>query len=324
LPFILLVALGVALPAAAGDMYGTGDVAQDGTGAGPHERSAPAGTPVVDGPYPGNAVPDTGKAAPGDAAAYLRIYYGRAASGSMPADPPAAKGRAIGPPRNRAAARADESVAQRSRGHTRAVQAGLLAAGHDPGPLDGWMGPKTRGAIRAFQRRHGLYEDGEIGGGLIEALLDALGSAPRAPPRLPSNAHRIPFLDDWACDRGYRRNGNRCDRMEVPAHASPGLLGDSWVCDHGYRRAGTRCEKVVVPFNARPAPDILGDGWECDRGYRRVGRQCDRVPVPRNSTRDRHGEGWTCNRGYRQAGNWCIRQSIPRRAPTCCGIRPRP
>lgn len=225
---------------------------------------------------------------------------------------------------DRPAARADGSPEGQHRDLTRAVQEALLAAGHDPGPPDGVMGPRTRGAIRAFQRRRGLAEDGRIGDGLLEALLGSLASTPRPPPALPANAHRIPFLDDWSCDRGYGRIGDRCERMDIPAHAGPGLLGDTWVCDRGYRRVGNRCDRAAVPLHARPRPDVPGDGWECDRGYRRVARQCDRTPVPRNATRDSHGAGWTCDRGYRQAGNMCFREILERPGATCCGIPPRP
>jgi len=243
--------------------------------------------------------------------------------------PPAGAGNAQADPGShidRAAAPAGEPAARPSRDLTRAVQQALLAAGHDPGPPDGLMGPRTRGAIRDFQRRHGLKEDGRISGGLIDALKDALGSLPRTPPPLPAYAHRIPFLDDWACDSGYRRAGDGCERMQIPAHAGPGLIGGTWVCDHGYRRVAGRCERVAVPLNARPvpAPDVLGQGFECDRGYRRVGRQCDRAPIPRNATRDRFGEGWSCKPGYRQAGTLCIRKSIPEREAICCGFPERP
>ena len=43
------------------------------------------------------------------------------------------------------------------------VQTALERAGFDPGPVDGKMGKKTRAAIKAFQRAHGLKADGVIG-----------------------------------------------------------------------------------------------------------------------------------------------------------------
>ncbi len=43
------------------------------------------------------------------------------------------------------------------------VQRALMRAGFDPGPIDGRLGKKTRSAIKAFQRQHGLTADGVVG-----------------------------------------------------------------------------------------------------------------------------------------------------------------
>lgn len=43
-----------------------------------------------------------------------------------------------------------------------ALQVALHARGFDPGPVDGVAGPMTRGALSAFQRRHGLRVDGTL------------------------------------------------------------------------------------------------------------------------------------------------------------------
>ncbi|MGH7825520.1 MAG: peptidoglycan-binding domain-containing protein [Candidatus Binatia bacterium] len=42
------------------------------------------------------------------------------------------------------------------------AQEALKSAGHDPGPIDGIMGPQTRQAIRAFQGQSGLKETGTL------------------------------------------------------------------------------------------------------------------------------------------------------------------
>src|SRR3954451_6789650 len=44
-----------------------------------------------------------------------------------------------------------------------ALQVALRAVGLSPGPIDGVTGPRTRGAIRRFQRRHHLSVDGIAG-----------------------------------------------------------------------------------------------------------------------------------------------------------------
>jgi hypothetical protein len=54
----------------------------------------------------------------------------------------------------------------------RSVQAALLYAGFDPGPIDGVVGRRTRAALRAFQAQHGLPQTGERDG-VTEARLFA-------------------------------------------------------------------------------------------------------------------------------------------------------
>lgn len=55
----------------------------------------------------------------------------------------------------------------------RAVQQRLSELGYDPGPVDGIMGPRTRAAIRAFERDHGLPESGRMSPELASALAAA-------------------------------------------------------------------------------------------------------------------------------------------------------
>jgi hypothetical protein len=55
----------------------------------------------------------------------------------------------------------------------RAAQARLLYRGLNPGPVDGVMGARTRGALQAFQHKVGLPATGE----LDSATLDHLASA---------------------------------------------------------------------------------------------------------------------------------------------------
>jgi S1-C subfamily serine protease len=51
----------------------------------------------------------------------------------------------------------------------------LAQRGYSPGPADGITGPRTRAAVRAFQRDRGIPVDGEVS----EALLDELEKASR-------------------------------------------------------------------------------------------------------------------------------------------------
>jgi pentapeptide MXKDX repeat protein len=46
------------------------------------------------------------------------------------------------------------------RGQTKAIQQALKDKGHDPGAVDGVMGPKTRSALRDFQKKEGIKDTG--------------------------------------------------------------------------------------------------------------------------------------------------------------------
>jgi len=43
---------------------------------------------------------------------------------------------------------------------TRSIQEALKAKGHDPGPIDGVFGPKTKAALKDFQKAEKLPESG--------------------------------------------------------------------------------------------------------------------------------------------------------------------
>jgi hypothetical protein len=54
-----------------------------------------------------------------------------------------------------------------------ATQEALRQLGYDPGPADGVVGPKTREAVKKFERDHGMPETGEITPQLIERMSKA-------------------------------------------------------------------------------------------------------------------------------------------------------
>ncbi len=82
------------------------------------------------------------------------------------------------------------------------IQRRLLALGHNPGPLDGVWGRRTRLAVVAFQKSVGLDPDGVVGPLTTAALLDrpgakAAGAVSVAPPWL-SEARRFMGLKEIA------------------------------------------------------------------------------------------------------------------------------
>jgi peptidoglycan hydrolase-like protein with peptidoglycan-binding domain len=68
-----------------------------------------------------------------------------------------------------------------------ATQAALKAAGYDPGPADGQMGPKTAAALKAFQAAKGLPVTGQIDSATNAVLLGGAGAA-KANTASPSTA----------------------------------------------------------------------------------------------------------------------------------------
>jgi His-Xaa-Ser repeat protein HxsA len=77
-----------------------------------------------------------------------------------------------------------------SREQVRAVQQALKDKGHDPGEIDGAMGPKTRAALRDFQKKEALKVTGRIDSATMAKL--GVGSATAAGPAGMSPASASP------------------------------------------------------------------------------------------------------------------------------------
>ena len=63
--------------------------------------------------------------------------------------------------------------------NVRQVQEALKAQGHDPGPVDGVMGPQTQDALRAYQRSQNLTETGRLDAQTSEKLGVGSATSPR-------------------------------------------------------------------------------------------------------------------------------------------------
>lgn len=107
------------------------------------------------------------------------------------------------------------------------VQQQLNRRGYDAGPVDGVMGRQTRGAIRAFQRDHGLAETGQPSMDLLAALL-------ASPP-----------------EAGLEQVGPRPDVVVAPASTAPATEDPPATDDPQptgeQERAGGREPRVVRP-----------------------------------------------------------------------------
>ena len=70
----------------------------------------------------------------------------------------------------------------------RQVQAGLQAAGFDPGGADGMFGPRTRSAIRSWQTSRGARATGYLDGASVAALRPSVSGQPTFRQREPAGA----------------------------------------------------------------------------------------------------------------------------------------
>lgn len=112
----------------------------------------------------------------------LAMVAGTAQAGFGKLDP----GAANQPPLIRIATEVSEMTPQMGAAYVEKIQVELAARGYKPGPVDGLMGPRTRSAIRAYQRDVGLPVDGVASKELLEYILFNTGGATSGPAPVPS------------------------------------------------------------------------------------------------------------------------------------------
>jgi hypothetical protein len=144
------------------------------------------------------------------------------------------------------------------------------------------------------------------------SLCAALPVATAGPSELPDHARASRYGSGWDCMSGFRRVGDTCVHVTVPANAYLEATGNSWRCARGYLNANDRCVAIRVPQNAY-LDDVSGQGWRCDRDYREVNGACVSIEVPVNAhaTGSSYGSGWECNRGFRLSGAACMLVAVP-------------
>ena len=168
----------------------------------------------------------------------------------------------------------------------RSLQRRLASTGDSPGPIDGRYGALTEGAVRRFQREHGLPVTGIAGPGTLALLAKPEPSAraanplpqPPAPSATRSNRSSRPTGSTVAPAPRQRpaRAARKVPEDQPTSRAREGCCGSSsWpVCSrwHWYSKRG--CASLPAgtrPRAARPGPP-LRKGRPATRHRRRSSR----------------------------------------------------
>jgi peptidoglycan hydrolase-like protein with peptidoglycan-binding domain len=93
-----------------------------------------------------------------------------------------------GPDTSTAPAASGTARANAGGGRIQAIQTALKDKGYDPGPVDGRMGPQTRAALRAYQKKEGLPATGNADAKTLAGL--NVAAARDAGPATPRNTQK--------------------------------------------------------------------------------------------------------------------------------------
>ncbi|WP_417522486.1 hypothetical protein [Marinovum sp.] len=135
---------------------------------------------------------------------------------------------------------------------------------------------------------------------------------------VPAGGYLDPSGESWSCLRGYKKTGDLCEEVILPANAylSDETRGSVWTCERGYEGKGDGCVVITVPENAYPNGASYGQTWSCNRGYRERDGACEAVVVPENAYFHdvSYGPSWRCNRGFEAVDKGCVAIVLPANA----------
>jgi len=139
----------------------------------------------------------------------------------------------------------------------------LVRHGFNPHGTDGYFGPKTLDAVRAFQRAKGLVVDGFVGPLTWAALLR---TAPATPTTGSGNGTRnVPFLSQLNVPNGYANYacGPTSLAMVMAAEGKPAPSVLQVALRAGTQRssAGTDHAGLLRAVRSYGFPGVTGSGW---------------------------------------------------------------
>ena len=104
----------------------------------------------------------------------------------------------------------------------KAVQQALKDQGHDPGDIDGIMGPKTQAALRDYQQKQGLKATGRLDAETsaklgVEAKASASPSTPAASPSTGASSDTKSKADSSMKSDSGAKSGSKADTSAKPS-----------------------------------------------------------------------------------------------------------
>lgn len=140
----------------------------------------------------------------------------------------------------------------------------LTAKGYAPGGADGWFGPRTLAAVKAYQRRHGLVVDGYVGPITWRTLEPSVVRPAAAPPSTPARA-RVPFYSQMNVPNGYANYAcgpaSLAMVMAAEGRAPPSVLQVALRAGTQRSSAGTSHDGLISAARSYGFTPRTGFGW---------------------------------------------------------------